>query len=160
MKCIHARPGLDDSVDEETFIEFVMTTLMRKTQRGDDKGVSENSYQYLSTLLNKTGKSQEEIDNDLYTFNDQIDFNFNSEALKNNFPKSLRQFRIFVGEYLQNKSCWAGQYDQDLIRVLCPSFKFQVIQQNVPDNFEMEEDVVYLLRVGEVHYNAIIKNKK
>ena len=153
IKCIHKRSGLDKNVPENIFVEFVRKTLSNKTTTGKDENHSEDTYTYLKSIYNPKNKEM------LETYNLQIDSSFAIDQLRT-LPTSLTAFRRIIGNYLQNISCYANQYDIDLITKLCNSIKFHIFNDNPPSkSYNFDHNIIYLLRVNNNHYRSIILKK-
>ena len=82
-------------------------------------------------------------------------------TLKENKPKTQKEFRTIVSEYIKDKHNYANEYDKELLASFCrDTIKFKLSNTLPESNFKFEPNTVYLLRIddgkGYEHYQAII----
>ena len=146
IKCFSLRSGLKETVKELDFVVWLRTKILAaKTLTGKDNDISKNTYNTLKALPSKEYK----------TF---IESSWNIESLKT-LPKTLKDFRTIVSEYIGDTSKYANQYDKELIESICnDKFKIRSLQY-LPDlQYNFESNGIYILRINNNHYQAILLN--
>ena len=144
VKCFNLRSGLKETITEQQFVNWLrIETLAKKTEKGNDKGISKNTFEYLGTLEIKEYKTQ-------------IHQAWQIEELKN-IPKSLTEFRKIIAKYISDIHKYANQYDKDLIDAFIEGiFKLNVMQTLPELDYNFEDNTIYLLRINNNHYQAIL----
>ena len=144
IKCFNLRSGLKETITEEEFVKWLRTdTLATKTNKGNDKNQSKNTYANLKDLP-------------MDTYRTYIDGTWQIKELKNK-PKSLTEFRKIIAEYISDTTKYANQYDKDLIDAFIEGvFKINVIQTLPELDYNFEDNTIYLLRINNNHYQAIL----
>ena len=144
IKCFNLRSGLKETITEEEFVKWLRTdTLATKTDKGNDKNQSKNTYANLKDLPT-------------YVYRTYIDGTWQIKEL-NNKPKSLTEFRKIIAQYIGDISKYANQYDKDLIDVFIEGvFKINIMQTLPELDYKFEDNTIYLLRINNNHYQAIL----
>ena len=144
IKCFNLRSGLKETITEEEFVKWLRTdTLATKTDKGNDKNQSKNTYANLKDLP-------------MDTYRTYIDGTWQIKEL-NNKPKSLTEFRKIIAQYIGDISKYANQYDKDLIDVFIEGvFKINIMQTLPELDYKFEDNTIYLLRINNNHYQAIL----
>jgi hypothetical protein len=145
IKCFNQRSGQKENIKENDFVEWVRKSLAAKTLSGKDNDISRNTYNTLKALPTKEYKTY-------------IESSWNIESLKT-IPKTLKAFRTIVSEYIEDISNYANQYDVELIDALCnDTFKIRSLQYLPALDYNFEPNGIYILRVNNNHYQAILLN--
>ena len=144
IKCFNLRSGKKETITEEEFVKWLRSdTLATKTNKGLDKDQSKNTYTHLKDLPT-------------YVYRTYIDGTWQIEELKNK-PKSLTAFRKIIAEYIGDTAKYANQYDKDLIDAFIAGvFKINIMQTLPKLDYNFEENTIYLLRINNDHYQAIL----
>ena len=148
IKCLHQRSGLKETIKENDFVNWVRENLGNKTLSGKDNDISKNTYNYLKTLQPEDYKQY-------------ITETWNLPILKQNKPKTQKEFRTIISDYIKDNSQYANQYDTELLKSFCgDTIKFKISNNLPKTDYEFDKDTVYLLRIdndkGYTHYQAII----
>ena len=144
IKCFSLRSGLKENIKEDEFVKWLrIKILAAKTLSGKDNDISKNTYNTLKALPPKEYK----------TF---IDSSWNTQSLKT-IPKTLKDFRTIVSEYIGDISKYANQYDKELIESLCDDkFKIRSLQYLPELDYNFQQNDIYILRINNNHYQAIL----
>ena len=144
IKCFNLRSGLKETITEKEFVKWLRNdTLATKTDKGNDKDQSKNTYAYLKDLSTDVYRTY-------------IDETWQIKELKN-IPKSLTEFRKIIAKYISDTSKYANQYDKDLIdKFIEGVFKISVMQTLPELDYNFEDNTIYLLRINNNHYQAIL----
>ena len=144
IKCFNLRSGKKETITEEEFVKWLRSdTLATKTNKGLDKDQSKNTYTHLKDLPT-------------YVYRTYIDGTWQIKEL-NNKPKSLTAFRKIIAEYIGDTAKYANQYDKDLIDAFIAGvFKINIMQTLPKLDYNFEENTIYLLRINNDHYQAIL----
>ena len=145
IKCFNQRSGQKENIKENDFVEWIRKSFAAKTLSGKDNDISRNTYNTLKALPTKEYKTY-------------IESSWNIESLKT-IPKTLKAFRTIVSEYIEDISKYANQYDKELIEALCnDTFKIKSLQYLPALDYNFEPNGIYILRVNNNHYQAILLN--
>ena len=144
IKCFNLRSGKKETITEEEFVKWLRSdTLANKTNKGQDKDQSKKTYTFLKDLP-------------MDIYRTYIDGTWQIKELKNK-PKSLTEFRRIIAEYIGDTTKYANQYDKDLIDAFIEGvFKINVMQTLPKLDYNFEENTIYLLRINNDHYQAIL----
>jgi hypothetical protein len=145
IKCFNLRSGKKETIKEKEFVNWLrIETLKKKTEKGNDKELSKNTYTNLINLP---------ID----VYRTHIDEAWQIKELEKKPPKSLTEFRKIIAEYIGDTTKYANEYDKDLIDAFIKGvFKISVMQTLPNLDYNFEEDTIYLLRINNNHYQAIL----
>ena len=144
IKCFNLRSGKKETITEKEFVKWLRSdTLATKTDKGLDKDQSKNTYTYLKDLSTDVYRTY-------------IDETWQIKELKN-IPKSLNEFRKIIAKYISDTTKYANQYDKDLIDAFIEGvFKINVMQTLPKLDYNFEDNTIYLLRINNNHYQAIL----
>ena len=144
IKCFNLRSGKKETIKEEEFVNWLrIETLKKKTEKGNDKELSKNTYTNLINLP---------ID----VYRTHIDETWRIKKLENK-PKSITEFRKIIAEYIGDTTKYANEYDKDLIDAFIKGvFKISVMQTLPNLDYNFEDNTIYLLRINNNHYQAIL----
>ena len=145
VKCFNQRSGLKETITEDEFVNWIrIKTLSVKTLTGKDNDISKSTYTYLNNLNTTEYKTQ-------------IESTWNLDNLKYNKPKTLKEFRTIISEYIANINKYANQYDKDLIETFTEGiFNINVLQMLPELDYDFKANNLYILRVNNNHYKAIL----
>jgi hypothetical protein len=145
VKCFNQRSGLKETITEDEFVNWIrIKTLSAKTLSGKDNDISKNTYTYLYNLTTAEYKTQ-------------IESTWNLDNLKQNKPKTLKNFRTIISQYIADITKYANQYDKDLIESFTKdNFKIDVLQMLPELDYDFKANKLYILRVNNNHYKAIL----
>lgn len=79
-----------------------------------------------------------------------------------NFPSTEREFRRVLSSHIKKFQSWVSEIE---VRLTQEYFSKNhnikiVILNSIPNNLRFRKNTIYLLNIGENHYNSIIKNEK
>ena len=144
IKCFNLRSGLKETITEDAFVDWIRETLGKKTFSGTDNDLSKKTYETLKTLS-------------LEDYREYITETWNISILKKDKPKTLKEFRTIISEYIKDKYKYANEYDKELLQAFCKdTIKFKISNTLPNSDIKLNTDMVYLYRINDIHYQALI----
>lgn len=163
VKCLDPTNILSEKISkvEHKFVRFIRNYLAIITKNNDDYGYSEENFKNLKNIQ----------ENDINTFKQIIEISYGDEHKYNkninSFPKSLKQYQKDKYDEIKDFSNYVNEYEIELLKKLLKNkcdkdFKNIIVINNengiMPDKFI--KNIIYLLRVNDNHYQAIIQIDK
>ena len=138
LKCV----GIDSVKNELDFVKKMRGKIVELMKSSD---YLETMYNHLKTLDKENYKEViEAFDEDLY--NDLEDI-----------PKTFKKFRDIVIKHIKMITCYASELDISLVKDMCTDvINITIINNDVKSKQTFNKNNIYLLNIGEMHYNAIL----
>lgn len=138
LKCV----GISSAKDELDFVKKMRGKIVESMKSSD---YLETMYNHLKTLDEGDYKEVvEAFDEDLYNDLEEI-------------PKTFKKFRDIVIKHTKMITCYASELDISLVKDMCTDvINITIINNSVKSTQTFNKNNVYLLNIGEMHYNAIL----
>lgn len=152
VKTLHQGPKPPKVDTEDKFVRFIRNLLAKKIAQKDDMNMITEIYDHLSSLDESTYEAI------IYSFPDWF-----KETFPDGMPKKEVTFRNRVVKAVTNFYNWAGQIEVTLTQQIFKqhlNIDIHIFNHQPKPSYKFDQQKLYVLNKGEVHYNAILPQYK
>jgi hypothetical protein len=139
---------IEKQPSENEFVKLIRYTLSDMVKYSEDYGIIKDVHKYFKSLDRETYR---EVLNAFPDWFERAFRNFKDD-------ESRKRFRNTFSDSIKKVNNWVTEIEIEIIKnvLMEAGIVVIVINNNVKRNFVFEPDTIYVLNIGEYHYNSIL----